>query len=160
MSDLMHPNAQLLHEFYQALDAHDAGRMIACYAPDVEFSDPVFPRLRGDEARAMWRMLCDRGKDLRVAASRVEADDARGSAHWDADYTFSTTGRLVHNRIDASFAFRDGKIVRHADAFDLWRWAGMALGVKGRLLGWLPPVQAAVRRQADASLRAFMKKRG
>ena len=156
----MHPNAQLIHDFYAAFDAHDAVRMAACYAEDVTFSDPVFPRLRGDQARAMWRMLCERGQDLRVVVSRVEAGDTTGSAHWDADYTFSATGRPVHNRIDARFAFRDGRIVEHTDAFDLWRWAGMALGLKGRLLGWLPPVQAAIRRQADASLRAFMKRRG
>jgi ketosteroid isomerase-like protein len=156
----MHPNALLIHRFYEAFDAHDAERMVGCYADDVAFSDPVFPRLRGDQARAMWRMLCERGKDLRVAVSRVEADDAHGSADWEADYTFSATGRRVHNRIVARFEFRGGRIVRHADDFDLWRWSGMALGLKGRLLGWLPPVQASVRRQAGASLEAFMKKRG
>jgi ketosteroid isomerase-like protein len=155
----MHPNARLLHDFYQAFDAHDATRMVACYAPEVTFSDPVFPLLRGVEAGAMWRMLCERGKDLRVTASRIEADDQRGSAHWDADYTFSATGRTVHNRIEARFTFRDGRIASHADRFDLWRWAGMALGVKGQLLGWLPPVQASIRRQADASLRSFMTRR-
>jgi ketosteroid isomerase-like protein len=152
----MHPNAQLIQAFYQAFDAHDAERMVAGYAADVTFSDPVFPHLHGDQARAMWRMLCERGKDLRVSASRIEASDTAGRAHWDADYTFSGTGRLVHNRIDASFTFADGKIVTHVDRFDLWRWAGMALGLKGQLLGWLPPVQQSVRRQADASLRAYM----
>jgi ketosteroid isomerase-like protein len=156
----MHPNAQLISDFYAALDAHDATRMAACYAEDVAFSDPVFPRLRGDEARAMWRMLCERGRDLRVAASQIEAGDASGSAHWVADYTFSATGRPVRNRIDARFVFRDGRIVEHTDAFDLWRWAGMALGLKGSLLGWLPQVQASIRRKADASLRAFIEKRG
>jgi ketosteroid isomerase-like protein len=156
----MHPNARLIHDFYESFDAHDAGRMVACYAPDAVFSDPVFPLLRGDQARAMWRMLCERGQDLRVTASRVEADDARGSAHWEADYTFSATGQTVHNVIEASFVFRGGKVVAHTDAFDLWRWSGMALGWKGRLLGWLPPVQASVRRRADASLRAFMAKGG
>jgi ketosteroid isomerase-like protein len=152
----MHPNARLIEEFYAAFDAHDAERMLACYAPDVRFSDPVFPGLRGEEVRAMWRMLCARGRDLRVRASLVEADDATGSAHWDADYTFSVTGRPVHNRIDARFRFRDGLIVEHLDDFDPWRWAGMALGAKGRLLGWLPPVQRSIRRQADAGLRAWM----
>jgi ketosteroid isomerase-like protein len=154
----MHPNAELIHEFYAAFDAHDADRMLACYAPDVTFSDPVFPSLRGDRARAMWRMLCERGQDLRVAVSRVEADQTQGSAHWVADYTFSATGRPVRNRIDARFTFRDGAIITHTDHFDLWRWAGMALGPRGRLLGWLPPVQQAVRRQADASLQVFIKK--
>ena len=152
----MHPNARLIQELYAALDAHDAERMLACYGPGPRFSDPVFPGLRGDEVGAMWRMLCARGKDLRVRASLVEAGDETGSAHWDADYTFSATGRRVLNRIDATFRFHGGKIVEHADAFDLWRWAGMALGPTGRLLGWLPPVQASIRRQADASLRAWM----
>lgn len=156
----MHPNALLIQEFYAALDAHDAGRMLACYGPGMRFSDPVFPCLRGEEVRAMWGMLCARGKDLRVTASRIEADDLTGGAHWDAGYTFSGTGRIVHNQIAASFQFHEGRIVEHTDQFDLWRWAGMALGLKGRLLGWLPQVQGAVRRQADASLRAWMKKAG
>jgi ketosteroid isomerase-like protein len=155
-----HPNARLVERFYQALDAHDADRLVACYAPDVAFSDPVFPDLRGDQARAMWRMLCERGRDLRVEVSGVEADDARGRANWDATYTFSATGRPVLNRIDTRFTFRDGLIATHADRFDLWRWAGMALGARGRLLGWAPPVQAAIRRQAAASLRAFMARPG
>ena len=55
-------------------------------------------------------------------------------------------------RIDATFAFRDGLIVRHEDRFDLWRWLRQALGAKGALLGWLPPVQRAVQAQAAKSL--------
>jgi hypothetical protein len=106
----------------------------------------------------MWRMLTGRAADLRVEASAVEADDTTGRAHWDAWYTFSATGNKVWNRIDARFVFKDGKIVEHTDTFDLRKWAGMALGWKGKLLGWLPPVQASIRKQADAGLRAYMKK--
>ena len=156
----MHPNAKTITEFYVCFGKRDAEGMVACYAPDVVFSDPVFPRLEGPEAGAMWRMLCERAKDLRVEASGIEADDAKGRAHWDAWYTFSKTGRQVLNRIDATFAFKDGKIVRHEDSFDLWRWAGMALGMKGRLLGWASPVQAAIRKEGDAGLRAWLKARG
>jgi len=155
----MHPNAELISRFYEAFGRRDAEGMVACYAPDVVFSDPVFPELRGDEARAMWRMLCERGKDLRVEASGIDADDGEGRAHWDAHYTFSATGKRVHNVIDARFALREGKITRHTDTFDLTRWAGMALGLKGKLLGWAPPVQNAIRKQADAGLRAWMNKR-
>lgn len=156
----MHPNAQLITDFYAAFARRDAEGMVACYADDVTFSDPVFTALRGDEARSMWRMLCERGKDLRVEASAIRADDATGSAHWEAWYTFSATGQKVHNVIDARFEFRDGKITRHTDTFDLRRWAGMALGWKGKLLGWAPPVQNAIRKQGDAGLRAWMKKQG
>jgi ketosteroid isomerase-like protein len=151
----MHRNAELLHSFYAALGKRDSGAMNACYASDVEFHDPVFQTLRGDDARRMWRMLCARGKDLKVVASQIEADDREGRAHWVATYTFSGTGHQVQNRIDASFVFNDGKIVKHVDRFDLYRWARQALGLKGLLLGWLPPVQAALRRQAAQGLRAF-----
>ena len=153
----MHPNAKVIHDFYEAFGRRDAAAMNVHYHPDVEFSDPVFPKLRGDEARAMWTMLCGRAADLRVEASGIDADDATGKAHWDARYTFSATGNAVLNRIDASFTFRDGKIIRHDDRFDLWKWAGQALGMKGKLLGWTPFVRGAIRKQADRGLRAFMR---
>jgi hypothetical protein len=57
--------------------------------------------------------------------------------------------------IDAEFELRDGKILRHRDHFDLWRWTRMALGAKGVLLGWLPAVQNAVRAQAARNLAEF-----
>lgn len=154
----MHANAQLIERFYACFNARDGEGMAACYAPDAEFSDPVFPGLKGAEVGAMWRMLCARAADLKVVASNVSADDAAGRAHWDADYTFSKTGRRVHNRIDARFEFRDARIRRHVDTFDLWRWTRMALGAKGVLAGWLPPVQAAIRAEARKGLDAFMRK--
>jgi hypothetical protein len=36
----------------------------------------------------------------------------------------------------------------------------MALGAQGVLLGWLPPVQAAIRREANAALDAYVSKHG
>lgn len=156
MVDVARANAALIERFYAALDRHDADAMIACYAKDATFSDPVFPLLDARELRTMWRMLCARGKDLRVVVSDVDADAAgAGSAHWVAAYTYSPTGRRVVNRIDASFRFRDGLVARHVDRFDLWRWAAMALGAKGAMLGWLPPVQSAIRAQAAKALAAY-----
>ena len=154
----MHPNAELLTRFYSAFGKRDAATMGACYAPDVLFSDEVFTDLQGDEARAMWRMLCERGKDLTIACRDVEADDQTGRAHWEAWYTFPATGKKVHNRIDARFEFRDGKITRHHDVFSFWRWARQALGPVGWLLGWTPMVKNKVRRQAAANLRKYMEK--
>ena len=150
---MTHPNAQLITDFYAAFAKRDAEGMIACYAKDVAFSDAVFTSLRGEEVFSMWRMLAERAKDLRVEVSGIEGDDATGRAHWDAHYTFSATGNHVLNRIDARFTFEDGKIVRHVDTFDLWKWAGMALGLKGKLLGWLPPVQAGIRKKAYRRVR-------
>lgn len=150
----------LLTRFYTAFQKKDAEGMVACYAPDVRFSDPVFPALLGDRARGMWRMLVGRGKDLRLEFRDIQADDRGGSAHWEAWYTFSATGRQVHNVIEASFTFRDGLIATHTDRFDLYRWIRQALGAKGALLGWTPIVQGMIRRQADRALTRFLTDAG
>jgi ketosteroid isomerase-like protein len=154
---------ELIRTFYSAFQRRDAAAMAACYHPEIVFSDPVFPRLEGWRAAAMWRMLCENGKDLRIEFSVLEpseGDERAGRAHWDAWYTFSQTGRSVLNRIDARFELRDGLIVRHVDAFDLHAWAAQALGLKGRLLGWLSPVQNAIRSNADKALTAYARKHG
>jgi len=102
-------------------------------------------------------MLCERGKDLRVEARDIAADGEQGRAHWEAWYTFTQTGRPVHNVIDAAFEFDgEGRIVRHQDTFDLWRWSRMALGVKGAALGWTRALKKAIRAQARKGLDAWM----
>lgn len=154
----MGPPAEVIRTFYAAFARRDHAAMAACYAPDATFSDPVFRDLRGPTISAMWRMLCERGTDLRIEATGIEADAVRGSAHWEAWYTFSATGRPVHNIIQASFRFRDGAIQSHTDSFHLYRWTRQALGLKGVLLGWTPPVQHAVRAQAARALDAFIRK--
>ena len=148
-------NAALIERFYAAFANRDAAGMLACYHRNVTFSDPVFPALDAAGVAAMWRMLCARGKDLALTVSDIRADASRGSARWVATYTFSGTGRRVTNRIAAAFEFRDALIVRHVDRFSLWRWSAMALGTKGALIGWCPPVRAAIRAQARKSLAAF-----
>jgi hypothetical protein len=151
----MHPNAEMLTRFYTAFAARDAATMAACYAADATFSDPVFTDLRGPQVGQMWTMLCERGKDLRIEFSGIEADDSTGKAHWEAWYSFSVTKRNVHNVIDASFTFEGGKIATHQDRFDLWRWTRMALGPTGVLLGWTPLVQNRVRSTAAKGLAEF-----
>jgi ketosteroid isomerase-like protein len=155
----MHPNASLIESFYTAFQARNAEKMAACYAPDVAFSDPVFPQLQGMEAGDMWRMLTARAQNFSLVFDGVEADDTHGKAHWVATYTFTQTGNTVVNDIHASFMFRDGKIVQHVDRFDLWKWARQALGAKGLLLGWTPLVKGAIRKQAAKGLAAFRKTR-
>ena len=154
----MHPNAELIKSFYTAFQVRDADGMIACYHSDIIFSDPAFGTLRGPEVASMWRMLCERGKDLKVEFGNLQADDHAGSAHWEAWYTFSKSKRRVHNVIEASFVFQEGKMIRHTDRFNLWKWSSMALGPLGTFLGWTPFVQAGIRKEARRGLEAFMQK--
>ncbi len=156
MADEAAANAALIDRFYEAFARRDHAMMAACYTPDVHFSDPVFQDLHGDEARAMWRMLCERGTDLMLSHSDVSADADSGSAAWVADYTFSGTGRTVHNEISASYRFEGGLISEHTDRFDLWAWSRQALGPTGVLLGWSPIVQNRIRGQARENLDKFM----
>ena len=151
-------NQQLLETFYTAFQQRDHAGMAACYHSEVVFNDPVFRNLVGWRAGAMWRMLCERGKDLVVTHSDLQADDRSGSGRWEARYTFSGSGLPVHNTIQASFEFQDGKIIKHTDDFNLTAWMGMALGTKGKLLGWLPPVQNAARSKAMSQLEYYITK--
>lgn len=155
----MQAHAELIHRFYSAFQRGDAETMAACYHPEVRFSDPVFPALKGSEAGDMWRMLTARAQKFSLVYDQVQADAQRGSAHWVATYLFSATGRMVVNDIQARFVFRDGLIAEHTDSFDLWRWTRQALGLKGTLLGWSPIVQGAVRQQAAKGLAVFRKGR-
>ena len=154
----MHPNEKLIRDFYAAFAKRDAAGMAACYHAGIAFSDPAFPMLRGAEATAMWSMLCARGKDLDITLGDVKGDAEGGSAHWEAKYTFSQTGRFVHNKVDAVFAFRDGKIIRHVDRFGFWQWSRQALGGLGAALGWFGPLKAMVRKKAAKSLQDYMEK--
>jgi len=150
------PNTLLIERFYASFARLDGAAMSACYHPECTFSDPVFVLLKGAQVGAMWRMLCSRAHDLRLECSDIEAGNDSGRAHWEARYTFSQTKLPVHNVIEAGFTFRDGLILRHVDRFDLWRWAGQALGVKGKLFGRLPVVQNKIRAQAMRGLEKFI----
>jgi ketosteroid isomerase-like protein len=151
----MHPHESLVRSFYERFAARDAEGMARYYHPEIAFSDPVFPMLRGAEAGDMWRMLLARASDLAVTLDEATADAEGGQARWTARYTFSRTGRPVVNHVSGLFAFRDGLIVRHYDAFSFWRWASQALGPMGVALGWLPPLKWKVRKDAAQALAKF-----
>ncbi len=146
----------VIDQFYRAFQSGDYRSMQACYHEEVIFSDPVFRHLVGKEAKAMWHMLVLNGRDLRLTFHDVYADGNKGSCHWEAAYTFSGSGRKVLNVIDATFEFRDGKIYRHTDHFDLWRWSRMALGSTGIFLGWSTLLHHQIRKKADAALYKFI----
>jgi ketosteroid isomerase-like protein len=147
---------QVIHEFYSAFQKRDWAAMQSCYHADIEFTDPVFLDLKGKKARAMWHMLSESARDLKIEFGEVAVSVTTGSCRWEAWYPFSKTGRPVHNRIRAHFEFRDGKIVRHQDHFDLWRWSGMALGFPGKALGWSPWMKGKIRQMASKNLNSFI----
>ncbi|WP_022825257.1 nuclear transport factor 2 family protein [Hymenobacter norwichensis] len=150
----MHPHDQLLHRFYQAFQRRDHAGMAACYHPEATFEDAIF-QLQGPAIGKMWRMLCERGQDMRLAYNDIQADAQQGSATWDAHYTFSQTRRPVHNHVQARFTFQDGLIRTHHDRFSFWQWSRQALGPVGWLLGWSGWLQNKVRKSAAEGLANY-----
>jgi hypothetical protein len=95
---------------------------------------------------------------VKITYKDVEANATSGKAYWEAVYMFSKTGRPVHNKIHASFLFKDGKIIQHTDKFNFFNWSCMAFGPLGWLLGWTPILKNKVRSTALSQLEAFKKK--
>ncbi|MDX1941299.1 MAG: nuclear transport factor 2 family protein [Saprospiraceae bacterium] len=154
----MNHNEQLIHNFYQAFQNKDYETMQSCYADDATFSDPVFQNLSSTQVRAMWEMLIKKGKDLQLEYHNVQANETNGSAEWIATYTFSATGKKVINHIKANFIFENGKIIKHSDRFDLYKWIRQAFGLPGLLLGWTSLLKKKVQETAMKSLTNFMNK--
>ena len=142
----------VLHTFYTAFAQRDWAIMGACYHHEARLSDPVFPDLDALHVRAMWRMLVEQGHDLCISFTVLHEDHRKGHVRWEAFYTFSRTGRKVHNVVTSHFKLKDGLILHQRDRFSFWGWSRQALGLSGKLLGWTPAVRGRVRGQAAAAL--------
>ena len=152
-------NEKVIHNFYKAFAKGKADEMVSYYHQDIVFEDPVFGVLKGEEAKSMWKMLLERSKgNLKVTFSEVNVVRNSGEAKWEAVYPFGPEKRMVHNKINAEFEFKDGKIIKHTDRFDLWKWSRMALGWKGIFLGWSPTVQNKIKSQSQSLLKKYMQK--
>lgn len=149
-------NKAVLEKFYISFQKLDHQGMIDCYHPEVQFSDPIFPNLECRQVSAMWTMLCNKAKNFELSFSNVRADEHQGTVTWEAKYDFTTTGRPVHNKITARFEFKDGKIIKHTDAFPFWKWSRMALGGSGVALGWTPILRKKVQTMAGDNLNRFI----
>jgi ketosteroid isomerase-like protein len=151
---------ELIEHFYKAFNDLDADVMVDCYHKDIVFEDPAFGVLNGDRAGNMWRMLCEtqKEKDFRVTYTNLDSNNDTGSVTWEAFYTFSKTGRKVHNIIRASFEFKDGKIIKHTDNFNLHGWAKQAMGFKGYLIGGTSFFKNKLQNQTNSLLTKYENK--
>lgn len=151
---------KVISEFYKSFIALDAEKMTSFYHYEIVFEDPAFGILKGEHAKNMWRMLCEsqKGKNFNVSFDNVVSSETNGSATWEAHYLFSQTGRKVHNKITAQFEFKDGKIIKHTDNFNLYTWSKQALGFKGYLLGWSSFFKKKLNTQTNHLLNKFERK--
>ena len=100
---------------------------------------------------AMWRLVCSRGVKVAYRDIRTEGSEVKG--HWVFDYRFRGE-RSVHNPMDSTFVFRDGKILVHHDNANRFDWAKQALGKPtGALVTVFPFI---LRVMAKKELEKFM----
>jgi len=150
-------NKELIEQFYRSFSEGNAEAMGACYHADVHFTDPAFGDLHGDEARSMWKMLMQRSTEpAKIQVKNVQANEETGSADWLANYKFGPKKRPVENHVSAEFKFVDGKIIRHKDDFNFWKWSRQATGLPGWLLGWTPIMKKKVQSTVNTALEKFM----
>ncbi len=127
------------------------------YAENATFRDEVFDLKGRKDIGAMWMMLTSRAQDFSLNFSNIQTKGDEVTADWEATYRFRKTGRMVHNRIKASFIMKDGLILKHTDRFNFHRWSQMALGLPGTLLGWTPFLKNKVRQEAEKNLQLFLE---
>jgi SnoaL-like domain len=152
----MTSNETTIIKFYTAFANSDVSSMCECYHPNIEFRDPAFGLLQGEQVCLMWKMLLERGKgNINIVFSEVKANEHIGSAFWVAKYNFSETHRKITNSISAKFQFKEGLIIKHTDDFDLWKWSEQALGLRGLLLGWTGFMQKKIQEKARKSLQKY-----
>jgi hypothetical protein len=146
----------IIHSFYDSFSKGNVEDMVSHYHPEVEFEDPAFGKLKGEEVKNMWRMLIMRSKgELWITFSHIKETGNSGSARWTAVYPIGPQKRKVTNQIKSHFEFSDGKIIKQKDRFNLCKWAGKALGWKGWLLGWTPIFKKQVQQQSKKMLEKF-----
>jgi hypothetical protein len=149
---------EVVSAFNEAFVQRNGPQMAAFYSDGVEFSDPVFPLLRGEEAKCMWRMLCAKSSDLRVEYEILSHAGNKVQVKWQAYYSFGPAARKVHNSVIADLLVENEKILRHTDQFNFWKWSSQALGPVGFLFGWNPFLQRKVQAGAQKSLRSFLNR--
>lgn len=147
--------SEIIDQFYTAFAKGDWQKMADCYHDDIEFEDPAFGRLDGNAAKWMWKMLLERSKGNLKIEHKVIDDQ---HAEWTARYPFGPKKRLIVNKIQASFEFKDGKIIKHHDRFSLWKWAGQAFGLTGWIMGATPLFKNGLQKRTNLQLAQYIKK--
>jgi ketosteroid isomerase-like protein len=155
----MNTNQQLIERFYTAVSEKNAAAAADCYSEDIAFYDPAFELLKGEDVRAMWRMLLSRAKDFSLTYGNIiDLEDGYYTCDWVAKYTFNATGNPVVNKGKAHMRIANGKIIEHSDAWSFAKWSGQALGTVGKLFGWLGLFRRRVQNNAKRGLLLFMQK--
>ena len=145
-------------KFYEAFKSKDYKTMQSLYAINALFGDEVFMNLSGFETGKMWEMLLKSAKDLEVSYKILSTSRNKAKVKWEAAYTFTKTGRKVHNVVISRFEIEDGKIVTQKDKFNFGKWSRQSLGFFPWLISFTGITRKKVQEAAEISLNDFIRK--
>jgi len=128
------PPAVLLLKFFKAVQTQDVKAIGECYHNDIEYYEPAYGKMTGPRALGYWSFFFSQVKEMQCEYDGLKINGDKGTLHIEEWYTWSATGHAVHNLVDCEFDFKDGKIFRHIDNYNLNAWAFQSLGAK--YLGW------------------------
>ena len=144
-------------KFYASFSQGNANEMLKLYHPEIEFADPAFGTLKAEKAHAMWRMLLSsKQAQLKISYTIIDYSDTQVKVNWIADYYFGPKKRKVKNNVIADLTFQDGKVIKHTDSFDLWKWSRQALGISGFLPGWSGFLKRKIQERTNKRLINYM----
>lgn len=150
-------NEEIITKFYNAFTNHNAEIMASFYDDNIEFEDPAFGILKGKKAKIMWKMLIEISKgNLNISFDNIKSDKNFGSVDWKAEYIFSQTKRKVVNNVHAEFEFQNGKIIKHKDSFDFYKWSCQALGIIGCFVGKSKIFKFIFKRKTNSMLNNYI----
>ncbi|WP_237708881.1 hypothetical protein [Gillisia marina] len=67
--------------------------------------------------------------------------------------------RTVINNVTANFQFKEDKIIKHIDDFNLWTWSKQALGSSGYFLGWSSYMRDQIQKKTGKLLNSYIEKK-
>ncbi|MCF6348597.1 MAG: nuclear transport factor 2 family protein [Flavobacteriaceae bacterium] len=149
---------EVLQNYYNAFQNLELDKMSNYYHADIEFYDHAFGTLNKNELEAMWSMLFNKAfKDLTLEISDIKIVDKKGFAHVECCYIYSLTNRKVHNIIDTTIDFKEGKIIKQVDIFSLKRWAAQSLGWKQSFFAGTTFFKKRLQKQTRTALDKYLK---
>lgn len=151
----MHPNEDLIHRFFRAMQKHDLSSALLCYHNDITYEDDLFRELKQNDVVKMWEMRMAENPDWEIEYRDVEASAVWGRAYWTLVYGKTKSGKRKRRHIVARFTFLDEKILYHSDAFNLYNWVTENRGAWWRVLVWFSPFRYFLRAGAHRKLQQF-----
>jgi hypothetical protein len=140
----------VVERFFLAYSKADPVLMSACLHPQISYSDPLFPDLRGVRVGLRWHWQLRHATDFKLQKQIIFLDERKAQLKLDIAYLWHR--RAVHHQVLSTLTIWDDMIVRHVDEYPYWQYAKQAQGLAGYVFGGFGWAQSVVQRRAAAAV--------